>query len=85
MGCGASADRMDVSRVAVGKGATPYPGYRKVTFAEFADKDFALQLLHEHARHGWPLLEPMECTSGLCVAEGIIIMPLLTIALTTLC
>ncbi len=71
MGCGASAHRTDVSRVAVGKGGTPYPGYRKVTFAEFTDSDFAQQLVEEHARHGWPLLEPMACATGLYVAEGI--------------
>ena len=59
-------------RVAVGKYTTDYPGYRKVTMANWMNSTFQTALLQAHQqRGGWPLLEdPLLCNYELFVDEG---------------
>ena len=58
--------------IAVGKYDVEYPGYRKVTEAEWQDPAFQADLVQAHQDGGgWPLLEePLECSNILFVFEG---------------
>ena len=61
---------------AVGKGNKKYPGYRKLTAAEWKDAAVGARLLAAHASGGgWSLLEePLRCDGVLCVAEGLVLV-----------
>lgn len=71
----AAAVANDIStsiRVAVGKYNKDYPGYRKVTMANWTNPAFQAALVQAHQQGGgWPLLErPLQYDSGLFVLEG---------------
>ncbi len=60
----------------VGYGNKDYPGYHKMTQAQWLDRAIRQRLLEVHAQHaGFPLAEPTVVVKGLLyVAEGVVLI-----------